>query len=44
MILKILILLLPTNRFSQESSMSQNVVVLVGRILLSIMFITAGFG
>jgi putative oxidoreductase len=42
--LKMLILLLPTHLFSQESSMSQNVVVLVGRVLLSIMFIMAGFG
>ncbi|WP_112809465.1 DoxX family protein [Ensifer sp.] len=31
-------------RFPQEPRMSQNVVVLIGRILLSIMFITAGFG
>ncbi|MGH6807060.1 MAG: DoxX family protein [Ensifer adhaerens] len=31
-------------RFSQEPRMPQNVVVLIGRILLSIMFITAGFG
>ena len=31
------------NRFSQEPRMPQNVVVLIGRVLLSIMFIMSGF-